>query len=541
MVLTVRHDSPVGWRGGGNQWPVIQIEGFFLPLTDVRVHLIIRRLSLFGKGGKAGEARDGIKEVAGPQPILGVPGRAGGRSVLGYSWMRPEFIRSELIQQLTGKFNDVDVQVQTARLRFLGGITVSDLKIIRQTDPTRTPFLHVPTAILHHDKEQLNNGRLVIRKVEMFKPRFQIERDLDGKWNFTEVMKPSSDEEPAPIFVLHDATIVLIDRIHGDAPLAELKNVEATIVNDPAPIFTFQIRGTGRPTGPFTINAKYDKRAGFAGSFDLPNIPIGPDLAQAIEYFCPDAADYAQPLNGQASAHLDLVWRSGPRPVLHHDLRVQLQKGRYAHRNLPVALEEIDAVVRSKNGDLTIEKATARAGQGTISVTMDLPKDASYTSSSQSLVLPSSNGSSASECSTVTEFENRLRSLEVAITNMDLSPEIFAMLPGRAAEINGMLEPLGRFSINYTFKRQNETWQKRLAIEPLGAEAKYRGFPYRVRNLRGQVVQTMSASDPGQIGVDLSGEGLGTTVTMKGTIKGKYPNADVDFQSRGKTRRSTMN
>ena len=132
--------------------------------------------------------------------------------------MRPEFIRSELTRQLAERFNDADVEVDSARLRVLGGISVSDLRIIRRDDPTRTPVLQVPSAVLHYDKERLNDGKLVIQKVEMFKPRLRIERDADGKWNVADLIKPPRDDEPLPIFILHDATIVFYDRRTANSP-----------------------------------------------------------------------------------------------------------------------------------------------------------------------------------------------------------------------------------------------------------------------------------------------------------------------------------
>ncbi len=50
-------------------------------------------------------------------------------------------------------------------------------------DPPDQPFLTVPNAILYHDKERLNRGRLIIRKVEMDGCAPRIGRARDVKWN----------------------------------------------------------------------------------------------------------------------------------------------------------------------------------------------------------------------------------------------------------------------------------------------------------------------------------------------------------------------
>src|SRR5262249_7520109 len=154
--------------------------------------------------------------------------------------------------------------------------------------------------------------------------------------------------------------------------LAEWKDVEATIVNDPMPVFAFQVRGAGRPSGPFTIDGRYDRRSGFTGVLDLPHVPLGADLSRTLESCQPEAAEFVKPLTGRIVAHLELGWRSGPVPVWHHDLRVQLQQGRYEHAKLPFPIEQIEASFRSRNGDWTLDKATARVGAGTITLAMDL-------------------------------------------------------------------------------------------------------------------------------------------------------------------------
>jgi hypothetical protein len=444
-----------------------------------------------------------------------------------YSWMRPEFVRAELTRILTDKFNNVDVEVRSAHLRLLGGIAVSDLKLIRRDDPTRTPFLYVPSAILQYDKEKLNNGDLVIRKVEMIRPCLRLERSADGQWNLANILKPKKDDEPTPIIVLREATIAFVDRQISEQPLVELTNVAATIINDPNPVITFEVKGSGRPTGPFQIAGRIDKRGGVSASVDLTDITVGPDLARLVETLYPDAADYIRPLSGKASTHLEAYWQDGPVPALYHDLRVELRDGRYLHPSLPLPFEQINLAFHSRNGDLTLEKFTACAGGGTISVSMSLPKELPNAPGITPLQPP---GLEPTERRPLQDFEDRLASLDINVVDVNVTPDLFAKLPGKAAIIRDMFMPSGPLGLTYTFRRQEGTWKKQLTIRPAGVTVTYRGFPYPVRNVRGAVVHTATASATDRITIDLSGDGAGTSVTLTGAIVGSAPHADVDLK-----------
>ena len=66
--------------------------------------------------------------------------------------------------------------LEKARLRLLGGILVHDLRMARSTGLDRPDFLYVPSAVIYHDKEQLLDGKLSIRKVELTRPLVLVDR-----------------------------------------------------------------------------------------------------------------------------------------------------------------------------------------------------------------------------------------------------------------------------------------------------------------------------------------------------------------------------
>src|SRR5688572_24371368 len=90
---------------------------------------------------------------------------------------KPGEVRRRVQEELTAKFEGVDVEVGSARLRpFLGGVNVSDIKFIRRDDPTRTPFLEVARATIWHDKAGLVNG-LSPAKIELEGAHLRLIRD----------------------------------------------------------------------------------------------------------------------------------------------------------------------------------------------------------------------------------------------------------------------------------------------------------------------------------------------------------------------------
>ena len=113
------------------------------------------------------------------------------------TWLKPAYIRQQLLVHLKEKFQDVDIEVGSARLRFFGGISVTDLTFIRKDDPTRTPILKVPYATIQQDKEQLSKGRLVVRKIEMDEASIVIVRRANGQFNWSNVLLPPKDNDPA--------------------------------------------------------------------------------------------------------------------------------------------------------------------------------------------------------------------------------------------------------------------------------------------------------------------------------------------------------
>src|SRR6516162_3796020 len=86
-----------------------------------------------------------------------VAGLAAG-TVVYQRWINPTAVRLRVAERLGEEFTGAVVALESASLRLLGGIAITDLRLARKDDPDRTEFLYVPSGIIYHDKEQILDG-----------------------------------------------------------------------------------------------------------------------------------------------------------------------------------------------------------------------------------------------------------------------------------------------------------------------------------------------------------------------------------------------
>src|SRR5712692_2218540 len=130
---------------------------------------------------------------------------------LTYQHTNSEAVRRTLIEQIEAQFQGVEVEIGSAWLRPLGGISVRDLRLKRRDDPSH-PFLIVEAATIFHDKEQLAHGRLVIRKIELQQPTILLRRDAEANWNLSGLMRPGKGDGPLPVLVIRQGIVRYDDR-----------------------------------------------------------------------------------------------------------------------------------------------------------------------------------------------------------------------------------------------------------------------------------------------------------------------------------------
>jgi len=288
------------------------------------------------------------------------------------SWVSPERIREQVIATLTDQFEEVDVYIGSAHMRILGGISVRDIKLVRRGCPPDQPFFSAPSAVLYHDKEQLNRGRLVIRKVEMENSELRLERSADGRWSFTDLIKPGPADRPVPTFVIKGATLVIVDQMQEFLPELRLTNTRVTLLNDPLPILTITADSNVQGFGPVQVRARLNRISKHATvGLELSEFPLGDAAPAVVEKFAPHLLPHLGKLTATAAIKADLSYIPDATPAWRHDLRVEVKDGKLNHPDLPWPVEKIAVKLRSLDGKVKVEEATAKIGPATVRATLE--------------------------------------------------------------------------------------------------------------------------------------------------------------------------
>ena len=424
------------------------------------------------------------------------------------SWVSPDRVREKVVGTLSEQFDDVDVHVSSARMRILGGIAVTDLRLTRRGDPPDRPFLSVPNAILFHDKEQLNRGRLVIRKVELENPTIRIDRSADGKWNVAEVVKPGPADKPIPTFVVKGATVIVTDHAPGALPPATFTDVQGTLLNDPLPTLTVQAGGASKPFGPVNVRGRLNRINNHLSlSVELAEFPVGATVISTAQRFAPEAAPHLARLTAVANVKADLTYAPEATPQWRHDVKFDVKGARFEHPDLPWPIEKIAATVRSVDGRVKVDDATAQVGTAKLRVSLETRPDAPPVAA-----VPGEDP--------LRRIEDRLQKLDLAVTGVPLDDSLFDRLPEKLKKGRRMFSPTGEVDLAYKFAREGAGWKRELEVRPKQGGMTYEKFRYPVSDVRGLVKRVSTHAGGESTSIDLVGTAAGQLVTVKGRIDG---------------------
>ncbi len=437
-------------------------------------------------------------------------------------WTDPAQVRRQLLDQFAAKFPGATVTVESARLRVLGGIAVSELRMTRRDDADQANFLYVPSAVIYHDKEQLLNGKFAIRKMELERARLRVVRDSDGRWNLAGLLAPPDLRERIPTLIIKQGTIVVEDRrAQGAAPL-EIKDVSLTVINDPDLTVTFEGAGVSEATGPVRLSGSWQRDGGQVTlTCDAAAVPVGPPLVQRLAGFCPGIAEHARELSGNGDLHLTLDYQPGtPRPWS-HDVSFSLTQGRFSHKQLPLALEGVTASLRCVNGHIDRAKADARAGAAAVHVTVD------------DITLPFGRPDPPPSCPC--EDLPSFKRLDVTIDDLPVTEWLIRHLPEQYHDLQKHFAPAGPVSVRYSAWRDGaDLLRKRVTLYPRRMSASFEKFPYAVERITGNIVHNSCLGEPDRLNVDLVAYAGDQPVYVKLTEKGTKPDCTCTVDVWGK-------
>lgn len=444
------------------------------------------------------------------------------------AWVSPDRVKQEVINALEGQLQGVDVTIGSAHMRIMGGIAVTDLRLTRKAFPGEEPFLTVPSAVIYHDKEQLNRGQLVIKKIELNRLDLKLERSTKGKWNVSEeLFKKGPADKLVPTFLIQDAHVHIID--HGPEPLPELSLnlTQLTLVNDPIPVLAITAKASAKNLGPIKATARLDRiKNEFSVGLELAEFPLGETISGNADRFAPGLAHHLAGLAATASIKADLTYLDSAEPGKQwsHHIAVELKNARYTHPELPWPVENIAAVIHIVDGDVTVKDASARVGGAGVKLSVESRAN---------------RPASASQDSTdpLKQFEDHLAGMEVAVTGLKLDDVLYRALPEAAQHQWKKFSPTGVVDLNYKFSRGREkgNWQREFELIPKQITMIYQQFQYPLTEVGGRGVKlTMKNVGDPVTSIDLMGIGAGQLITISGQVTGTGDDPGINLRVVGR-------
>ena len=431
---------------------------------------------------------------------------AGSAAVAAFAyqhWTNPTVVRRQVIAKLEELLPKAQVSLESARLWILGGIDFSELHLARRDDPSRTDFIYVPKGTIYPDKEHVLNGKLAIQRIVWYQPVIHLIRGKDGAWNM-DVLPPPTPEIAIPTIVLQHATLLLEDnRACPNASPLEIRDVNLAIINDPhrppaVSQLTFDGKGVADLADTVQVKGTLSRLTNeFTASIQMPRFPVNGSLVERLAKFGPEAAVHARELTGTGALRAEISYHPEPEPTWRHDIRWQLTQGKFTHPQLPFPLQDLQASIRCVDGQVTLEKLTARSGS------------AQFQLSGKALGL---------------HADTDILDGSLKIDHLPVSNELFETLPN-LREIEQDYAPQGTFSVNVDhFSRRAGRWQEHCTIQLEQMTGVCAKFPYRLEQITGTIEQAIDPSTSlDRLKVNLTGYAGSQAVLIQGDVEGEKP------------------
>jgi hypothetical protein len=478
--------------------------------------------------------------------ILAVIAAIGGLAWWAQSYVRPEAVRAAVLVTFEEQLPEAKVSLGEAHMRVFGGISVRDLSFRKRDDTA--PFFEAPVAQIYHDKEQISNGRLVIRKVELDHPTLRLQRHADGRWTFDGLAKPSPADRPVPTFVIKNGTILLSDRTAGGLPPLTLTDANFELVNDPPPLF-LNVKGTAKvavdgvlPPVPVELTGQLHRLSGqFTSRITVTDVKLGPEFAGLVKLWKPSLAAALATFRARATVKADVCYKPEAATQLTYDLDVKVKDGHWTDAALPLPADDIDAAIRFRDGKLTVEKATARFGGCTAEVSLEsrvqsplmvIPPPASGLV--PGTLASSIRGAASNDADPLREFEASFERIDVTLKDLVINDDLFAKLGPAAEAQRARFQPTGSVSAGYHFSRTGvQSWKRELEVKPRQLAMTYDRFKYPLSDVLGVVRKTITSDGKDDTLVELTGTAGGQRVDIQGTITGHGVDPGINLRISG--------
>jgi hypothetical protein len=382
-----------------------------------------------------------------------------GAGVLYQQWTNPETVRQQVIDMLKQQFPGATITLDGAHLQLLGGVVLSELRLLREGSGTPHDLLHIPQATVYPDKEKLLlSGEFAIRRINLLRPNIRILRDKDGKWNFQGLTGESHPGAALPTIVIQDGTLTVEDHFAGPATW-EVHGLELTLLNDPADCISFSGTGSSEVFGDLQIRGSYNRRTNASTlALKTNGLNFTHELVQYVVSQCPSDRGAGLQLEGHADLQLDLSYQPAGAVPFKYDVHCQLRQARLAHPKLPMPLHNLTATLHCNDGNLVLERLKAAVGAGKV------------------------EGKASVKLS---DIENNFAA-EMTVYHMPLDKELIDKLPPSVQKFYERFKPVGTAKAQYFVDVQGgEARRQYFRFEPEEITVCFHKFPYPVERISG--------------------------------------------------------
>jgi hypothetical protein len=441
--------------------------------------------------------------------VYGIIGNCALGALVYQRWTNPSAVREQVLNKLGEIFPGAHVSIDSAHLRILGGIELRDLRVMRRDDPERHEIFHVPRAVFYHDKEQIVDGKLVIRKIDMFLPRLRVRRDKEGHWNVQGLTGKINLKMIIPTIVVHQGTIIFDDHAAGRPAPVEINDVSLTMINDPLPSVSLRASATSELLGKVHAQGDWQRPTGAVTlTFKAVDLPLTHQLAMRGAGQAHAAALAGLLLEARADVQGQFALRPGQVPPLSYGIQCQVRGGKVQHPQLPLPLENLSAAFTCADGALRLERLSARSGAAELSLT-----------------------GTALLAALDREFECQLD-----VKHLALCDELCTRMPEKLRKLHNLFRAQGPTTLHVACARRSGEWAplsngkpSHVSLRPEGVEMKFVKFPYPLERLTGSV--DFDFLDR-RIRVDITGAAGGRPVFIQGQWTGEGVDADASFDIR---------
>ena len=220
------------------------------------------------------------------------------------TWTNPTLIQNLLIDRIRNSLNDTKVHIDGVQVNLWGGITANGLRLGRGNSFDSVDFLNIPRAQIVHDKEAILEGRLAIRKIELFQPSLRIIRNPNGSLNVDGMIRQTPEVTGGlPSWLVHQGQVAFEDRLKSAEgsrlPNLEIRDLKLAGMQDSSQKVRFEMSGHGDWLGPMTLfGQKLGKQFPMVMDLMLDNIGIKAGLLPVVAQMDPVVASWIRQLSG---------------------------------------------------------------------------------------------------------------------------------------------------------------------------------------------------------------------------------------------------